>query len=217
MSTDTTLSVQRREQTGKEQNKKIRAQGSIPAVVYGAGQEPLAIQVEDRALGRLIRSAGENAVFRLELSGTDQSRHAMIRDLQHDPTTGRLLHVDFQRVVMDQAIRVSVPIETEGTPLGVKNEGGILDFVTREVEIECLPGDIPGHLVIDVSELHIGQHLEAGALKLPEGVALMEAEDRVIVSLSAPRLAVAAETEEETLLEQAPEEPEVIGRVKEEE
>jgi large subunit ribosomal protein L25 len=214
MSSDVTLTVQRRERSGKEQNKKVRARGSLPAVVYGGGLDPLAIEVEDRALGRLIRTAGVHAIFKLQLAGSDQSRHAMIRDLQYEPTTGRMLHVDFQRVIMDQVIRVAVPIETSGVPLGVKNDGGLLDFVTREVEVECLPGNIPDHLVLDVSELHIGQHVEASALSLPEGVTLLESGDRVIVSVSAPRLVTAAETEEGALLEKAAVEPEVIGRGK---
>jgi large subunit ribosomal protein L25 len=127
-----------------------------------------------------------------------------------------VLHIDFQRVLMDQTIRLNVPVHTVGTPKGVREEGGMIDFVTREVEVECLPGDIPEAIEVDVTALVIGDHVEAGALRVPEGVTLLEEPDRVIVSVVYPQRAEEKEEEAEELLEAAREEPEVIRRGKEE-
>ena len=139
----------------------------------------------------------------------------MIRHMQLDPVSRQVIHIDFQRVQMDQKVRVTVPVELVGTAYGVKTEGGLLDFVTREVHIESLPGDIPKHLECDVSHLHIGQHVEAKDLKIPPGVTLLDEPDRVIVSLSHARLEAAPAAEEAAEGEAA--EPEVIKRTKAEE
>ncbi len=135
----------------------------------------------------------------------------MIRDMQMDPVSRQVIHIDFQRVLMDQKVRVAVPVELIGTAFGVKTEGGMLDFVTREVKVECLPGDIPKHLELDVTGLHVGQHSEAKDLNLPEGVTLLDEPDKVIVSLGHGRLETAAEGSEDRA------EPEVIVRKKGEE
>jgi large subunit ribosomal protein L25 len=149
------------------------------------------------------------------MAGTDKSRHAMIRDLQVDPVDRQVLHVDFQRILMTEKLRVMVHVEPQGVPKGVKNEGGMMDFVTREVEIECLPDKIPPKIVIDVSGLEIGDHVEAKDLQMPEGVELLEEPETVIVSVSYAKIQVEiAEEEEEGLLEAAQAEPEVIGRGK---
>jgi large subunit ribosomal protein L25 len=133
-----------------------------------------------------------------------------------DPVSRQVIHIDFQRVLMDQKIRVTVPIELVGTAYGVKTEGGVIDFVTREVHVECLPGEIPKHIDCDVTDLHVGQHAEIKDLRIPPGVTLLDEPDRVIVSLAHARLeaapAAAAETAE---AERA--EPEVIKRTKAEE
>ncbi len=208
------LKVARRESRGKNENRRLRQSGMIPAVVYGGDHDALPIQVNRRSLQDLLRnSESENAVFLLKLEGTKQSRHTMIRDLAVDPVRHEILHVDFQRVRMNEAVRVSVGIELVGTPEGVKNEGGALDFVTREVEVECLPGAIPNEIELDVSALHVGQHLEVSALAIPDGVTLLEELDRVIVSVGITRAAVEEEAEED-LLEETLTEPEVHGRGK---
>ena len=211
---DLKLEVQQRDATGKNVNRRLRAEGRVPAVVYGGGVEPAAISVERRKVEEILRSSsGENALFLLQMAGTDQSRHAMIRELQTNAATDEMLHLDFQRVLLDQAIRVDVPIDLQGEAVGVKTEGGLIDFITREVTVECLPGDIPDVIVLDVSELHIGQHIEAGQLELPEGVTLVEDTDRVILSLSLHKVEeeeVEEEDEEGLITETA--EPEVIGQ-----
>jgi large subunit ribosomal protein L25 len=210
-----TLQVQPREEKGKNSNRQLRAKGMVPAVVYGAGREPLPIQVEKRTLLNLMRSTeGHNPVFLLQLAGTDKSRHAMIREMQVHPVTRHVLHVDFQRVVMTEKVRVAVHVELLGIPVGVKVDGGILDFVTREVHVECTPDKIPAKLSVDVSELHIGQHLEAKDLALPEGVHLTDEPGRVIASVSHSRAAEAVATTEEALIETEADQPEVIKRGK---
>lgn len=213
------IQVRTREATGKNSNRRLRGEGQIPAVLYGATHETVPIQVERTKVEEVFRAgATENTIFLLKRLESDQERHARIREIQIDPVSREVLHIDFQRVLMDQVIQVEVPIQTVGTPTGVKDEGGVLEVVTREVAVECLPGDIPESIEVDVSALAIGDHLEAGALKLPEKVTLLEEPDRVIVSVAyAARIEEPEEEEAEELLEAEREEPEVIRRGKEEE
>ncbi|MXW00432.1 MAG: 50S ribosomal protein L25 [Holophagales bacterium] len=208
-----TVTVRLREQTGKNANRRLRAGGEIPAVIYGGSADSAAIRVDGKLVLSLIREGGENAVFLLQLEGTEQTRHTMIRDLQWNPLTGALVHIDFQRVKMDQEVQVSVPIEVVGVPEGVRNEGGLLEFITREVSVICLPGDIPVSIELDVSALHIGQHVEAGQLVLPDAVTLNDEESKVIVSVAAARVVEEEEEEPEEgeLLEAVADEPERVG------
>lgn len=208
-----TVTVRLREQTGKNANRRLRAGGEIPAVIYGGSADSAAIRVDGKLVLSLIREGGENAVFLLQLEGTEQTRHTMIRDLQWNPLTGALVHIDFQRVKMDQEVQVSVPIEVVGIPEGVRNEGGLLEFITREVAVICLPGDIPVSIELDVSSLHIGQHVEAGELVLPDAVTLNDDETKVIVSVAAARVVEEEEEEPEEgeLLEALTDEPERVG------
>jgi large subunit ribosomal protein L25 len=211
MSETMNIEVSPRQQTGKNANRRSRATGKIPAVVYGGGKESVAIEVDRKTLMDMLRNhLGEHPIFLLKLG--DKERHAMIRNMQTDPVSRQVIHIDFQRVLMDQKVRVAVPVELKGTAFGVKTEGGMLDFVTREVNVECLPGEIPKHLDLDVTDLHVGQHAEAKDLKLPEGVTLLDEPDKVIVSLGHGRLEAAAE---EGGGDRA--EPEVIQRKKGEE
>ena len=208
------IEVQRREQTGKNANRRLRAGDLIPAVVYGGGREPIAVQVPKKMLLSLFKEGGhENRIFLLKLAGTDQSRHAMVRDLQIDPATYQVEHLDFQRVMMDQNVRVKVHVELKGTPNGVKNQGGVLDFMTRDLEVECLPSAIPHEITVDVSDLQVGDHIEAKDLNLPEGVAFVGAPDAVIVAVSHARVESTEATEAAAESEGA--EPEVIKRRKE--
>lgn len=215
---DQVIEVRKREETGTGPSRRYRAAGRIPAVVYGAKQESVPITVDRRSVLNLLRRAeGENVIFLLKMEGTDQERHAMIRDMEINATSREILHIDFLRLLMDQVIRVMVPVELVGIPLGVQNDGGVLDHVTREVEVECLPGDIPQQLEVDVSELYIGQHVEVRDLQVPDNVTVHEEEGRVVAAVGAPREIEEPEEEEELLLEAEAEEPEVIGRGKEEE
>lgn len=207
MSETMNIEVSPRQQTGKNANRRSRAAGKIPAVVYGGGRESVAIEVDRKTLIDMMRNhQGENPIFLLKLG--DKERHAMIRNMQMDPVSRQVIHIDFQRVLMDQKVRVAVPVELTGTAFGVKTEGGMLDFVTREVNVECLPGEIPKHIDLDVTGLHVGQHAEAKDLKLPEGVTLLDEPDKVIASLSHGRLETAGEEGGDRA------EPEVIQRKK---
>jgi large subunit ribosomal protein L25 len=209
MSDTVSIEVQPREETGKNANRRARAAGRIPAVVYGGGKESVAISVDRKTLLDSMKGhSGEHPIYLLKLG--DKDRHAMIRDMEVHPISRQVIHIDFQRVMMDQKIRVAVPVELIGTAVGVKVEGGMLDFVTREVHVECLPGQIPKHLEAEVTDLHVGQHVEARDLKLPEGVVLLDDPDRVLASVSHSR------TEEaEAAGDRA--EPEVIKKTKAEE
>lgn len=201
------LQVDKREKTGKGGCRQARMRGQIPAVVYGSGKDSVPIQVNRKTFIEMMRKAGsENPILLLKLSDTGQERHAMIREMQRNPVSRQVIHIDFQRIEMTDKIRVTVPVELTGTAYGVKVEGGLIDFVVREVHIECLPGDIPKHLELDVTEMHAGQHAEAKDLKLPSGVTLLDEPERVIMSV------VHARTEEATAEGAA--EPEVIKRGK---
>jgi large subunit ribosomal protein L25 len=209
------LTVERRETRGKNAARQTRAAGKIPAVVYGAGRDTVPITVNARDLSDAFRGgAGENAIFLLKLQGSDQSRHAMIRDLQRDPLSRRAVHLDFVRVLMDTKIRVRVPVEVVGVAKGVKTEGGILDFVTREIEIECLPGNIPEHLPIDVTELSIGDALRISDVPIPEGVEVVDDVEKVVLHIAHPtheEVPVAPEAVEAAV---EPAEPEVLRKGK---
>jgi len=214
-----TIEVTRRQTVGANANRRLRAAGKVPAVVYGGGKDTVPVQIDRKTLVDLLKSGGsENAIFLLKLADSGgQERHAMVRDLQVDPVSRQVVHVDFQRILMTEKIRVQVPIELAGTPYGAKVEGGFLDFVHREALVECLPGDIPRSIELDVTPLHVGQHVEAHELQLPAGVALAEEPDRVIVSLVHAKTEAAAAAGEGGLIEAAKAEPEVVKRGKGEE
>jgi len=214
-----TIDVQKRATVGANSNRRLRAAGKIPAVVYGGGKETLPIQVDRKTLIDLMKTGGsENAIFLLKLADSGgKERHAMIRDLQVDPVSRQVVHIDFQRILMTEKVKVQVAIELVGTAYGVKTEGGLLDFVHREVQVECLPGDIPRSIQLDITPLHVGQHVEARELALPSGVVLAEEPDRVIVSLAHAKLEAAPAAAGEELLEAEKAEPEVVKRGKAEE
>ncbi|HKI86790.1 MAG TPA: 50S ribosomal protein L25 [Thermoanaerobaculia bacterium] len=217
-SDDLTIEVHQRAEKGKNENRRLRGAGWVPGIVYGGGKDSVPIKIDRRRLLELLKEAGgENALFELKLSETGQSRHAMVRDIDVDPVSREIRHIDFQRILLTQKVRIEVPIELKGVSTGVKNEGGILDFVTRSVELECLPRDIPQAIEVNISELHIGQHIEVGELELPAKVTLMEEPDRVILSIAHPRLEEVEGEAEEELLEAEAEEPEVIRKGKAEE
>jgi large subunit ribosomal protein L25 len=155
----------------KNAARRVRVAGKIPAVVYGAGQEAVAVSVDPKVITKILHSdSGHNTIFDLDVTGAAPVK-AMIVDWQHEPIKGALLHIDLKRIAMDKAMRVSVPIQLTGVPVGVKAQGGVLEHVLREVEIECLPGDIPSHLDVDVSGLelygviHVSDLPHSGSIK----------------------------------------------------
>jgi large subunit ribosomal protein L25 len=210
------IEVTRRQTVGANANRRLRAAGKIPAIVYGGGKDSVSVQLDRKTMIELLKSGGsDNAIFLLKLADSGgQERHAMIRDLQVDPVSRQVVHIDFQRIEMTEKVKVEVPVELVGTAYGVKTEGGLLDFVHRTVQIECLPGDIPRVIELDVTPLHVGQHFEASELQLPEGVSLADEPDRVIVSLGHAKVEAAAAAGGEGLIEAAKAEPEVVKRGK---
>ena len=212
---EVTLEVARREQSGKGVARKLRADGKIPAVVYGGHREAVPIVVDRKAVSELIQKSqhGVRSIFLLKMTGTDQQRHAMIKDIQMDPITRRMTHIDFVRVVMDEVVRVTIPVHHTGTAIGVK-EGGLLDFQIRDLHVECLPGAIPDAIEVDVTDLGVHDYIRIADLKLPDGVKVLDDADRVVVGVTVARAEVtevAAVPVEEGAV---PAEPEVIAKGK---
>ncbi len=207
-----------REERGKNAARRTRLTGQVPAILYGGKKDSVALSVNAKQLSRILRSeSGHNTIFTVQVAGTNEER-AILKDWQVDPVSGKLLHVDLLRIAMDVRMRVKIPVHTFGEPQGVKMQGGVFETVTREVEVECLPTDIPEEIKVDVSEMLIGKQLRAGDLPLdPNKVKLVTDPQRVIAHVvmlkkeeePAPEAAVAAET--------APAEPEVIKKGKKEE
>jgi large subunit ribosomal protein L25 len=205
-----------RAETGKNSNRRLRSRGMIPGVLYAAGREAVPLAVSPHAIGAILKSAsGENTLFDLELGGS--RRRVILKEFQREPLRGRVLHADFYEVALDKAITVRVHIELEGVPVGVKQQGGIVDFVTRELEVECLPADIPGRIAVDVSHLELGKHLRVSDLKLVDKVAVLADADVVIAHVVMPKAeeaAASAAVAEGEAVEAAAAEPEVIKKGK---
>ncbi len=186
---DIVLTVDRREELGKERVKKLRREGRIPAIVYGGGKDPIAITVDEKSVTEILKQeTGENTIFLLKLKGTKQERRTMIRDIQIDPVSRRITHVDFLRIVRGHKISLTVPVELTGDSIGVRH-GGLLNFVTREIEIEVLPRELPEKIELDISDLDIEQHVTVGDLVglLPKSARLLDDPSRVVVTIEAPR------------------------------
>lgn len=211
---EVTLEVVRREVTGKEVAKKLRRDGKVPAVVYGGHREPVAIAVDRKAVSELISKSehGIRSVFLLKMAGSDQQRHAMIKDLTINPISRKMTHIDFVRVVMDEVVRVTIPVHIVGTAIGVK-EGGLLDFQVRDLHVETLPNQIPDSIDVDVTALAHHEYVRVKDLKLPEGVKVLEDPERVVVGVTHAKVE-AADTAADAA---AVAEPEVIKKGKPEE
>lgn len=209
------VAAEPREDFGKNAARRLRRAGRIPAVVYGAGGPSIPVAVDPKQIAQILGSeSGHNSIFTLEIKGKAPVR-VMLREWQVEPIRGAWLHVDIVRVASDTKLRVKVPVHPVGEPKGVKLQEGIFEFVLREVEVECLPEDIPEHISIDVSELMIGQNLRASGLPLGDKVKLLTDPTRVVAHVVAPK---AAEEEKPVeAVEAAPTEPEVIRKGKAEE
>ena len=221
MRTDITVAAEARASRGKNEARRTRRSGMIPAVVYGAYKDPVPVAVNPRHISQILRSkTGHNTIFNINVQGGENSP-VMVVDGQYDPIKGNLLHVDLKRIDLAKRIRVSVPVLSLGEPKGVKQQGGLLEIVTREVEIECLPDDIPEHFTVDVSELLIGQSKRASDIALSGSIKLVSSPETVIahcVALKAVAEPTPAEAAATPAAEgAAPSEPEVIKKGKKEE
>ncbi len=196
----------------KNAARRVRVAGLIPAVVYGAGQEAIAVTVDPKAITKILHSeSGHNTIFDLNIEGGAAAK-AMIVDWQNEPIKGKLLHIDMKRIAMDKAMRVSVPVQLTGVPVGVRTQGGILDHVLREVEIECLPSDIPSHIDVDVSNLELNQAIHISDLPHSGKVKFLGEEDATVAHVT-----VVKETVEDVAAAAAaaaPAEPEVAKKGK---
>lgn len=217
------LEVSKREKTGKENAKKLRQQGLIPGIVYGAGDTPLPVQVALSSLYKLLHSGHrENVLITLNIkNGGTASEKVLIRDIQKDPVKENIIHVDFQHVSLTKKITVKVPIHLVGVPTGVKDQGGILQHILREVEISCLPTDIPEKVDLDVTALKIGDSLRVRDIVLPK-VEILSEPDQAVTSVVPPAKEeeVAKPVTEAVVAEAVPAEaaePEVISEKKAEE
>ena len=210
------LTVQMRTQVGRNAIKKVRKEGLIPGVIYGVGQEPINLEVNGRQLSTVLAHASsENILLELEIVDGDNKRNslAMIQEVQHHPIQRQILHVDFHAVSATEKITAEVPIETIGEPVGVKTNGGLLEHNLRELEVECLPGDLPERIEVDVTNLDINQSIHVKDLKLPPGVEAVTDADLTVVAVSAARV----DEEPAEALGATPAAPEVITAKKPEE
>ncbi len=209
-----TLTVARRAAQGRGPVRRLRTGGHIPGIVYGHAVEPVPISVEAKALGHVLRTkAGEHALITLRLDGEGWERPVLLKGAQHDAVDGHLLHVDFQVIALTQKIKVKIPVALHGVPVGVKQEGGILEHFLREVEVECLPTEIPEQIAYDVSAMSVGQTVHVRDLQVPPTVRIVTDPDGAIASVQTPK----AEPEPEAAAAEAVTEPEVIREKKPEE
>jgi len=223
---DAVLEATLRDSRGKNEARRTRADGKVPAVVYGTSggkAESTAIAVEPKALTKILHSeSGANTLISLKISGAKGDQRVLVKDYQLDPITHRILHADFYQIAMDKVLRITVPITIKGEAPGVKQQGGILEYVHRQVEVECLPGDIPEHIEINVGELMLHQGVRVRDVAANPKVKVVTDADTMLVHVIMPKAeevatpaagaegaAAAAPT--------APAEPEVIKKGKKEE
>ena len=200
----------------KNAARRVRARGKVPAVVYGAAEPAVAVEVDPKQIQKILHSeTGHNTIFDLDLSGSKAK--VMIVDWQYEPIKGNLIHIDFKRIALDKAIRVEVPIQLTGVAEGVKTQGGILDQTLREVEVECLPMDIPANIQLDVSKLVFGMVLRVSDLPHGGKLKFLTAEDTAIAHITSVKEEAAATPEGEAAAAAAgPAEPEVVKKGKQE-
>jgi len=203
---------EKRQGLGSNAARRLRAQGFVPAVLYGESMDSRPLVLSKKDIVQILRlETGENTIFRVAVDADEYD--AMIKDLQVDPVTDELLHADLIRISMDKPVRVTVPVVHRGEPVGVKTEGGFIDFVTREVEVECLPRDIPENVSIDIAELHVNQSYKVENMAIPAGVRVISEPGTVLVLVSMPHKEeeFPGEKPEEVVAEE-PKEPEVIKK-----
>jgi large subunit ribosomal protein L25 len=207
----TLIEAQTRIPEGKNANRRIRQAGKIPAVIYGSGMDPEALSVDPGAIRAILRTeTGQNTIFTVNVEG-GQQHSAMVKDYQLDPVKGKLTHVDLMKIAMDRLLILTVNVELVGEPLGVKIDGGSLDFITRAIEIECMPADIPELIKLEVGALRVNEYIRAKDLNMGDKVRILTEPEVVIATVAPPKADAAAATAS------AAAEPEVIKKGKPEE
>ena len=207
------LIVQPRAISGRRPVRRLRLTGTVPGVVYGKQMKPVAVSVEARALAKLLHSAtGEHALVALRLEGDGAwEKPVLVRAIQYDPVDGRVVHVDFHAIVLTERLKVKVPVVLKGEAVGVKQDGGVLEHFLREVEVECLPAEMPTSVEFDISPLKIGDTVHVSELTPPKNAKITTDPTGVIASVQQPR-----EEKPEEAAAAAPTEPEVLREKKEE-
>jgi len=213
---EATLHVKPREETGKQAAKRMRNSGMVPGVVYGLGEKSATLTMNSRELLDMLHKYGRNVVVNLAIGKKKDKVKTFIYDIQHDPISGIINHVDFKRISLKEKIHVTVPVHLEGIAEGVKNEGGIVEHIMHTVEVVCLPSSIPENILIDISELHIHDSIHISDIEAEDFEILSEPE-RTVVHVVAPKVIVAEVVEGEEEEKEEAEEPEVIGKKESEE
>ena len=214
------IDAERRQETGKNAANRLRANDMIPAVLYGGGRgtDTIPLSVPRKSMLNLLRKGlHDNAIFQLKMKGADGAGHVMIRDLSVDPVTRAMLHVDFVRIQMDKKLKLKTPVEITGIATGVKNEGGLLNVVTHELSIECLPADIPHSIPVDVSNMKLHDSIRVSDLAPNEKLRILDAPDRVIAHVAVPKAEEVAAPVAGAEAAPTTAEPEVIKKGKKEE
>lgn len=179
-----------RESRGSSYSRNLRAKGQIPGVIYGKGREPLALSIDEKEIKKVI---GKNSL--IDLGFGEETASVVLKDIQRDPLRGNPIHFDFQEVDLKQRITITVSIHLEGTPAGIK-EGGILQQTLREVDLECLPTEMPNYLKVDISHLNVGESLHVNELVVPENLTILTSPEEVVVTIVTPTLNVIEEEED---------------------
>jgi large subunit ribosomal protein L25 len=199
---ETVVAAEARTSRGKNEARRVRVSGRIPAVIYGAFKDPVAVSVNPKDILKIVRSkTGHNSIFDVEVPGTEKTP-VIVADEQYHPVKGTLMHIDLKRIDLTRKLRVSIPVHTRGDAKGVKQQGGVLDVVSKRIEIECIPDDIPDEYIVDVTELMIGNSIRVKELAVKEGVRVLTSPEVVIAHVvgikeeAAPAAEVAAATPE---------------------
>ena len=216
MSDSALLEAKPRTDAGKGVSRRLRREGSIPAVVYGSDIDSVKCSVDRKTFQSMIHSFGRNAIVSLKIQGNSNEYETIVKDIQRHPVNWDVLHIDFHRISMTERIIVEVAVHSVGTAIGVRNDGGILEQMLHEVEIECLPTNIPSELTFDVTDLQIGDTVHVSDLATPEGTTIVTEGDRSVFALAPPTVRKDEDEEDEDGLEdaEASAEPEVIERGK---
>jgi len=215
------ITVELREGRGSAEAGRMRHTGRVPSVLYGGDRGPVAISVDEHSVKEILKgAAGENTIFLLKLEGADEERLAMIKELQVNRISGHFIHIDFIRITRGHKLTVKMPVELVGDCVGVRN-GGRVDFVTRDIDLEILPREMFDKFVLDISELDVGEHLKVADLagQLPENAKFLVDDSRVVVVIEVPKIEEEEEEDEEDAVLETDEaaEPEVIGKGKDDE
>ena len=215
---EATLHVNIREEIGKQAAKHMRQKGFIPGILYGMDEKASLLSISGKELTNILHSYGRNIVVNLILSEEKKEVKTFIYEIQHAPITGNIIHVDFKHISLKEKIHVTIPIYLEGTPEGVKNEGGIIEHIMHTLEIKCIPSEIPEEIILDVTPMHIGDVIHVKDIE-HKNFEIIPDPERTVVHVIAPKVVTVEEIEEEIIEKEEAEEiaePEVIGRKPEE-